>query len=192
MKNYLNQLFTAFLAVVFGLSLTACSSDDEKESQQPGILYTDLIVEANFSQDLLDLMTPTLQLTVSDPTKLSSTTKTLNKPENKNTLTATKFPASYEAPITVKTKALPENMKSSYTLSYDISYTLVAYRDGGIDEVITEPTNGKGGHFSITFSAISKEGLQQVVDQIKKSIEEECNVSIKNIQASNGKVIFTK
>ena len=192
MKNYLNQLFTALLAVVFRLSLSARSSDDDNKYQEPNILHTDLIVKANFSQDLLDLMTPTLQSTVSDPTKLSSTTKMLNKTENENTLTASAFPASYEAPITMKIKTLPENLKSSYTLSYEISYMLVAYKDNGSNEVITEPTNGKGGQLSVTFSSITKEGLQQTLAQFKKSIEEECNVSIKNVQVKNGKIVYSK
>lgn len=192
MKNYLNFLFTALLAIVFGNSLTACSSDDEKEPQYPGILYTDLTVKANFSQDLLDLMRPTLKTRISESNKISETTKSLVLTENENTLTAKTFPASYDAPITVAMKTLPETLKGTYTLSYEISYELVAYRDGGTNEVITEPTNGKGGYLSVTLKDPTKEGLQQVLNQFKQYIEESCDVSIKDIQAKNGKIVYTK
>lgn len=189
MKKIRNLAIT-LIAFAAALSLYSCSSDDEP--QVATINRVELVVKANFSQDFLSVMTPSIKTSLNESGHMSSQQKTLTKTENSFTISASSFPATISAPITIAIKNPIEALSGSRTFSYDIEYRLIAYKSDGSNEVINA-TDGLGGTSSITIhDNVTKDECEYYAQIFKQEIENKCNAIFKNISTKNGKITIDK
>lgn len=183
----LSTVFTAVVAVVLSMSFTSCKNKSD-EPEPAKVSRVELKLYANFSQDLLDLLTINVQASINAPGQIASTTHPLKNLENQVALSANTFPATYKMPFAINGKRMPSVLKSQYVLSYDIEYRLTVYYADGSDEVI-DATSRFNHQSSMTVNEPTEEQLQYYVGLAKDELINNCSAVISNVTVENGKVI---
>ena len=135
----IKAIMMAMLAIVFGMSLTACSDDDEK-SKSEQVDHVKLVAKINLSQDLADFIHVNLNGTVLEGTGYTKTYTLDVKAPGEQTLEIPllQAPGKIQETITPTEKldAPTEITKEKYELSYKLSYNLVEVMKDGKEYVI--------------------------------------------------------
>lgn len=184
----LSTVFTAVVAVVLSMSFTSCKNkSDEPEAAK--VSRVELKLYANFSQDLLDLLTINVQTSINAPGQIASVTHPLKNLENQVSLSAGTFPATFKMPFAINGKRMPSVLKSEYVLGYEIEYRLTVYYEDGRDEVLSDVTAKYDHRSSMTVNEPTAEELQYYVGLTKDELINNCSAVINNVTVENGKVI---
>lgn len=184
----LSTVFTAVVAVVLSMSFASCKNNSD-EPEAAKVSRVELKLYANFSQDLLDLLTINVQASINAPGQIASTTHPLKELENQVALSAASFPATFKMPFVINAKRMPSTLKAQYVLGYEIEYRLTVYYTDGRDEVLSDVTAKYDHQSSMTVNDPTEEEIQYYVALAKDELINNCSAVINNITIENGKVV---
>lgn len=196
----IKAILMAMFAIVFGMSLTACSDDDDNSKPKSmQIDHVKLVAKFSMSQDLADFLRVTINGTVLEGDGFTKTYQGVFGTTDEQTLEIPllKAPGKIEEYISADDKILeaPEITKTAYDFTYNLSYSLVkVMKDGNeypIDDNIYDGTKETS---SMTVDNNGQVATEQAVNfalsEIKKDMLKGRNkkFSIEIVKTGNDKM----
>lgn len=136
----IKAIMVAMLAIVFGMSLTACSDDDDEKSKSLQIDHVKLVTKLKLSQDLTDYFYVRINGTVLEGDGFTKTYQHDFTTTQEETLEIPlyKAPGKIEEYIEARDKVLdrPTTLKDNYHFAYYLTYTLVEVMKDGKEYAI--------------------------------------------------------
>lgn len=165
-------------AIVFGMSLTECSDDDDNsKSKSMQIDHVKLVAKYSMSQDLADFVRVTVNGTVLESDGFTKTYQNVFETTAEQTLDIPllKAPGKIEEYISADDRILgaPEIKKSEYNFSYNLSNTLVkVMKDGKEYNVDNDIYNDAKDLSSVTVknddgTKVSENAVRNALSEIK-------------------------
>ena len=174
------------LVVCLLVTLTGCS-EDEDEVVGKKVAKAEVRVDVTLSEDALDLLSLHVQGKVTESGHLQQNEVVVASTSKRCFFTATKFPATIEAPVSVSLKKLPTTLKDKYDLQYKVEYMVIVTYDDDSNEAFDGGPMGFGVSAGYTGAVADEEDLTYFLNLIKEEIEEKCNFA-KTLEVKNGKI----
>ena len=182
----IKTILMAMFAIVFGMSLSACSDDDDNsKSKSMQIDHVKLVAKYSMSQDLADFVRVTINGTVLESDGFTKTYQGVYGTTAEQTLEIPllKAPGKIEEYISADDEILdaPEIKKSEYHFSYNLSYSLVKVMKDGKEVFIDDNIyNGTKETSSVTVknddgTKVSERAVKDALAEIKADMLKERN-----------------
>lgn len=196
----IKAILMAVFAIVLGMSLTACSDDDDNSKPKSmQIDHVKLVAKFSMSQDLADFLRVTINGTVLEGDGFTKTYQGVFGTTDEQTLEIPlyKAPGKIEEYISADDKILeaPEITKTAYNFTYNLSYTLVkVMKDGNEYPIDDNIYNGTKETSSMTVDnngqVVSEQAVNLALSEIKKDMLKERNkkFSIEIVKTGNDKM----
>lgn len=182
----IKTILMAMFAILLGMSLSACSDDDDNgKSKSLQIDHVKLVAKYSMSQDLADFLRVTINGTVLECDGFTKTYQGVFGTTDEQTLEIplNKAPGKIEEYISADDKILgaPEINKSEYNFTYHLSYSLVkVMKDGQEFPIDNNIYDGTKETSSITVknnddTTVSERAVRDALSEIKNDMLKERN-----------------